>query len=229
MAKSPRPLSTVVLHPQQKQTFVDDIKEYLHPRTRRWYSDRGIPYRRGYLLCGPPGTSLCVAVAGLLRLEIYLLNMSGRNLDEDSLLSLFGDLPRRCIVLLEDVDTAGVTRRQEDGGDDDPESDRSASDHKKSNGRQPQHLSLSALLNILDGVVANEGRILIMTTGHDRTMIGPVWGGGRQRSTAQGNSRFNFGALEWESFTLTADPMFLDHVISARRWSTSFRQSTSGF
>jgi mitochondrial chaperone BCS1 len=32
------------------------MKDYLHPYTRRWYSNRGIPYRRGYLLYGPPGT-----------------------------------------------------------------------------------------------------------------------------------------------------------------------------
>jgi chaperone BCS1 len=62
MARAPRPLSTVILDQAQKDAFVDDIKEYLHPRTRRWYSNRGIPYRRGYLLHGPPGTgktSLC--------------------------------------------------------------------------------------------------------------------------------------------------------------------------
>jgi len=50
-----RPLSTVVFDDAQKQALVNDIKEYLHPMTRRWYSTRGIPYRRGYLLSGPPG------------------------------------------------------------------------------------------------------------------------------------------------------------------------------
>ena len=50
-----RPLSTVVFDDAQKQALVNDMKEYLHPMTRRWYSARGIPYRRGYLLSGPPG------------------------------------------------------------------------------------------------------------------------------------------------------------------------------
>jgi mitochondrial chaperone BCS1 len=27
-----------------------DIKNFLDPRSRKWYSGRGIPYRRGYLL-----------------------------------------------------------------------------------------------------------------------------------------------------------------------------------
>ncbi|KAF4635755.1 hypothetical protein G7Y89_g2338 [Cudoniella acicularis] len=51
-----RPFSTVVLDESVKQSLLDDMKDYLHPYTRRWYSNRGIPYRRGYLLYGPPGT-----------------------------------------------------------------------------------------------------------------------------------------------------------------------------
>lgn len=111
MARPPRPMSTVVLDAAQKHAFVNDIKEYLHPRTRRWYSNRGIPYRRGYLLHGPPGTgktSLCFAASGLLGLTLYLLNLNSKSLDEDSLMGLFQELPRRCIVLLEDVDRKSV-------------------------------------------------------------------------------------------------------------------------
>ena len=55
MSRASRPLSTVVLDAGQKQALVDDVKDYLSPLTRRWYSNRGIPYRRGYLLYGPPG------------------------------------------------------------------------------------------------------------------------------------------------------------------------------
>ena len=55
MSRASRPLSTVVLDAGQKQAVIDDVKDYLSPLTRRWYSNRGIPYRRGYLLYGPPG------------------------------------------------------------------------------------------------------------------------------------------------------------------------------
>ena len=44
-----RPMQTVVLEHNQKQRVVQDINEYLHPSTPRWYANRGIPYRRGYL------------------------------------------------------------------------------------------------------------------------------------------------------------------------------------
>ncbi|KAL4927064.1 BCS1 and AAA domain-containing protein [Aspergillus undulatus] len=178
MARSPRALSTVVLDQEQKQGFIDDIKEYLHPRTRRWYSNRGIPYRRGYLLHGPPGTgktSLCFAASGLLSLELYLLNLSSKSLDEDELMALFSELPRRCIVLLEDVDCAGMSqKRTADSPSPSTETtDESTEDINNNNVAGPtpgplekQGVSLSGLLNVIDGVAACEGRILVMTTNH---------------------------------------------------------------
>lgn len=42
-----RPLHTVSLDQQQKDDIVEDINEYLHPATARWYAARGIPHRRG--------------------------------------------------------------------------------------------------------------------------------------------------------------------------------------
>ncbi|KAL4996746.1 BCS1 N terminal-domain-containing protein [Aspergillus recurvatus] len=184
MARAPRALSTVVLDKTQKDAFIDDIKEYLHPRTRRWYSNRGIPYRRGYLLHGPPGTgktSLCFAAAGLLGLELYLLNLSSKSLDEDELMALFTELPTRCIVLLEDVDCAGMSQKRTSGSSSNDDSDNSASSESQSqeegnggSGATPggtssfekQGVSLSGLLNVIDGVAACEGRILVMTTNH---------------------------------------------------------------
>ncbi|KAJ5999842.1 BCS1-like ATPase [Penicillium waksmanii] len=183
MARCPRPLSTVVLDQAQKDEFISDIKEYLHPRTRRWYSNRGIPYRRGYLLHGPPGTgktSLCFAAAGLLSLKLYLLNLDSKALDEDNLASLFHDLPRRCIVLLEDVDTAGVTHTRGKTTDSPKDKDKPTDsadpaeadeldgkdkDKDKKEDKSPG-ITLSALLNVIDGVAASEGRILVMTTNH---------------------------------------------------------------
>lgn len=178
MARPPRPLSTVVLDAAQKKAFVDDIKEYLHPRTRRWYSNRGIPYRRGYLLHGPPGTgktSLCFAASGLLGLTLYLLNLNSKSLDEDSLMSLFQDLPSRCIVLLEDVDSAGITKKRDEADNNTdsgnkplPPPNTTPETTTKEECEKPPAtgLSLSALLNVIDGVAASEGRILVMTTNH---------------------------------------------------------------
>ncbi|KAJ5988301.1 hypothetical protein N7481_003511 [Penicillium waksmanii] len=170
MSRSPRPMSSVILNQAQKQEFVDDMREYLHPKTRRWYFDRGIPYRRGYLLHGPPGTgktSLCFAAAGLLGLKLYLLNLKTNGLDEESMSSLFASLPRRCIVLLEDIDTAGITKTRgktvipgDGGGPVIPAAEDDLDESSKDS------ITLSGLLNVIDGVAASEGRILVMTTNH---------------------------------------------------------------
>lgn len=55
MSRPNRSISTVILEEDQKSRVVEDIEEYLLPATVKWYANRGLPYRRGYLLYGPPG------------------------------------------------------------------------------------------------------------------------------------------------------------------------------
>ena len=60
-----RPLASVVLDRGVSETILDDIHEFIN--NPRWYTERGIPYRRGYLLYGPPGcgkSSYITALAG---------------------------------------------------------------------------------------------------------------------------------------------------------------------
>lgn len=80
----------------------------------------GIPYRRGYLLHGPPGsgkTSYIQALAGSLSYDICLLNLSERGLTDDKLFHLLSNAPERSFVLIEDIDAAFNKRVQtsEDG------------------------------------------------------------------------------------------------------------------
>ena len=110
--RSSRPLSTVALDQQQKGRVVADINEYLNPATARWYAARGIPHRRGYLFHGPPGTgktSLSFALAGIFGLDVYCLSLND-GITESELSSLLNELPRRCFLLLEDIDAAGIRR-----------------------------------------------------------------------------------------------------------------------
>lgn len=80
----------------------------------------GIPYRRGYLLYGPPGsgkTSFIQALAGSLSYDICVLNLSERGLTDDKLFHLLSNVPDRSFVLIEDIDAAFNKRIQttEDG------------------------------------------------------------------------------------------------------------------
>jgi hypothetical protein len=43
-----RPLKSIVLDPGMKDLLLDDAKDFLE--SEDWYAERGIPFRRGYLL-----------------------------------------------------------------------------------------------------------------------------------------------------------------------------------
>lgn len=190
MARVSRPFSTVILNEKVKQDLIEDVTDYLNPATRRWYANRGIPYRRGYLLYGPPGTgksSLSLALAGFFKMRIYIVSLSSISSTEENLASLFAELPRRCVVLLEDIDTAGLTHTREEekpqytNNTDDSAPKQGLRGNEKGNSNNNNNtafrLSLSGLLNILDGVASQEGRVLIMTTNHldklDKALIRP--------------------------------------------------------
>jgi hypothetical protein len=49
-SKPHRDFGSVVLEPDVKRRLLEDTNEFLG--NERWYADRGIPYRRGYLLYG---------------------------------------------------------------------------------------------------------------------------------------------------------------------------------
>jgi chaperone BCS1 len=155
-----RPLDTVHLDEVVKANLVNDIRNYLDNKTKRFYENRGIPYRRGYLLYGPPGTgktSLSLALAGLFGLELYLLHIPGVREDSE-LEKLFTTLPPKCLVLLEDIDAIGTARQLDiDDGVEDEE-------YAKISGEKKQRCTLSGLLNVLDGVSSQEGRVVLMTS-----------------------------------------------------------------
>jgi len=95
---------------------VEDINEYLYPASPRWYATRGIPYRYGYLFYGPPGTgktSLSFALVGVFRLNIFYISLLKPTLIESNFNQLFNNLPYCYIVLLEDINTAGLLRYKE--------------------------------------------------------------------------------------------------------------------
>jgi chaperone BCS1 len=141
-----RPLRSLILADSILEDTLDDLCEFY--RSSAWYAERGIPYRRGYLLHGPPGTgktTLVLAVAGELKLPVATLNLSNKLMSDESLRALIDGLPAAALLLIEDIDCAFRVDR---------------------NTNVSSGVTLSGLLNALDGVSSRDGRVLFLTTNH---------------------------------------------------------------
>ncbi|KAJ6573418.1 hypothetical protein DFH09DRAFT_1151815 [Mycena vulgaris] len=177
-ARHKRPMGSIVLDPGVKEMLLGDARDFLG--SEKWYADRGIPFRRGYLLHGVPGSgksSLIHAIAGELMLDIYVVSLSSAWISDSVLMGLMGRVPKGAILLLEDLDAAftrSVSRSDDSGspveGPELPPKRRSREkelrDRERDGMSDLNTLSLSGLLNALDGVAAAEGRILFATTNH---------------------------------------------------------------
>jgi len=133
-----RPLESVVLPNSLRYDIVQDLENF--KAKEDWYHSVGVPYRRGYMLYGPPGngkSSLVASLAGKFDACLKVINLS--SLDNDSALQYaFNSVKDGDFVLLEDADC--ITREGF------------------------SNFSLSTLLNVIDGVGARDGRILFLTT-----------------------------------------------------------------
>ncbi|VDL71350.1 unnamed protein product [Nippostrongylus brasiliensis] len=148
-----RDIESVVLDDNIAESIVADVEEFT--KSSQWYSDRGVPYRRGYLFYGPPGTgksSFISALASHFGYSICMLSLSERTLDDDRLNHLLNTAPANSVVILEDIDAAFGNRS-------DP-----MDNHPAYQGMT--RVTFSGLLNAIDGVGCAEERILFMTTNH---------------------------------------------------------------
>ncbi|HWK90248.1 MAG TPA: AAA family ATPase [Longimicrobium sp.] len=146
----PRALDSVILPAGQLERITRDIEEFI--AARDWYVSRGIPWRRGHLYEGPPGTgktSLVAALAGRFDLPLYIAALSDEYLTDERLLNSLQDMQERCVLLLEDVDA--VCRGREMSGD-------------------GKGVTYAGLLNALDGVASKAGTLTIMTTNHPEVL-----------------------------------------------------------
>ncbi|TFK29633.1 P-loop containing nucleoside triphosphate hydrolase protein [Coprinopsis marcescibilis] len=172
MTRGRRPFESVVLDPGVQEYLHEDALDFM--LSKNWYASKGIPFRRGYLLFGPPGTgktSVIQALASKLDLPIFIISLTRPGMDDSSLAQLIAAIPEKAIALMEDIDVAfshAMNRRdlgEEDEIKEPGNSTKAAEDSKPS---QPSSLTskvtLSGLLNALDGAGAQEGRLLFATT-----------------------------------------------------------------
>lgn len=150
-----RSLDSVVLASGQLERLVADIQQFLDAEQE--FARRSIPWHRGHLYEGPPGTgktSVARALANHFGMDVWYLPLA--DVDKDcGLLSAVSRITPRSMLLLEDVDVFhAATQRTEDTG-----------------------VTLSGLLNALDGIATPQGLLTVLTTNSpdvlDRAIVRP--------------------------------------------------------
>lgn len=136
----------ILAFPEEVYGFVEEIKRW--KESENWYREKSIPWKRGFLLHGKPGTGKSALVRALgqyFDLPIHMFDlstMSNREFDQNWSQAL-SHVP--CIILIEDIDAVFKGRDNrlgENGGG----------------------LSFDCFLNCISGVQKADGVFLIITT-----------------------------------------------------------------
>lgn len=187
--KDKRDLNTIFLEQSQKDLMINDVDWFF--RSRHWYLDRGIPYRRGYLLHGLPGSgksSIVLALASKFKKTVYYINLNTVP-DDNALTVALMTVKTDSIVLIEDIDAVSISQNRKpspkipsvQSGSKPPDEEKTTAG-----------ITLSGLLNATDGLAASENRLLIMTTNHIDKLDPALIRGGRI------DQKFYFGHMAAE-------------------------------
>lgn len=172
MNKMSRTFDSVVLPKATQEEIEAELTRFSESRDRLRRLE--MPWRRGFLLSGPPGTgktSLSLAIAGALRFSLATLSLTDITSD-GALKKAVSSLPAHTVLVIEDIDAYSVSNER---------------DH---NAAQDGALSLSGLLNSLDGFETPDGLVTILTTNHIEKLDPALIRSGRMDRT------FNLGYIE---------------------------------
>lgn len=160
-----RQLETLFLEDGMMDKLKHDIDSFRHEDTKKEYEKYGIPYKYNILLHGLPGTGKTTTIhciASMLNSDIGILQLTN-DIDDITLTKAINSMTRldNCnILVLEDIDSIFSD-------------DRKAHDSRKNN------ITLSGLLNFLDGLMRNEGIIVFITTNNRDVLDDAVFRTGR--------------------------------------------------
>jgi SpoVK/Ycf46/Vps4 family AAA+-type ATPase len=150
--KTNKSIHNTIVSDTVKQQLFDDVNHFIN--NERWYAQKGIPYKRGYILHGPPGTgktSIIKAIANEYNLPIFSIDLSSLGSNND-LIQLVTEInyyvqDGRYILTFEDVDRTSIFKN-------------AGSRYYCS---RRDEITADCLLNVIDGVMETHGRIVFVT------------------------------------------------------------------
>jgi ATP-dependent 26S proteasome regulatory subunit len=161
--KNFRKIESVVLSGGRCTTLKNDLMHF--NTTEQWHLEHGIPYKKSYLFYGPPGTgktSMIKAISNEFKRHIHLMSLNLIKDDKQLNLLVSKIHMNETIIVIEDIDamTDVVYDRKERPKTPPPKENEKDKDKSNNN----PGITLSGLLNVMDGISNNHGMILVMTS-----------------------------------------------------------------
>jgi len=189
-----RRMDSVITRDYTGEKVVEAIKHFENKKED--HHRLGLPHHLGIMLHGEPGcgkSSMVHAVAAETERSIFYLNLGSVGNDKELTALLSGTRDWSKIILaIEDIDAAGVKVNREDA------------EKKKDGNEESGPLSLSALLNVLDGILCPDGLVVVATTNHHEKLDPALKREGRFDKT------FELGRLRHQEFLRMANLFELD-------------------
>ncbi|KAL5380308.1 hypothetical protein DPSP01_007882 [Paraphaeosphaeria sporulosa] len=165
--RASRSLETIDLDDDIKSDLIADIDRFMHESRSKWYGNRRMPYRKGSIFYGlifygpswTGKTSDCQALAARFNYSLYAMSLNEAE-SECHLKKLFQSPQKGDILLLDDIDSAGIMRENMRGEEKMP-NDKDVEVQLKKEKEVNPRISLARLLSAIDSLP--DGIVLIMT------------------------------------------------------------------